>query len=81
MNRKLKKNDYINIAKKFLFIAIPFVIGYIMLFNYSFDLELTKNKELVVGEQLQKSNTIIYVIQDLLKEAESDLMVIKSQMK
>lgn len=78
MNRKLKKNDYISIAKKFLFIAIPFVIGYIMLFNYSFNLELTKNKELVVGEQLQKSNTIIYVIQDLLKEAESDLMVIKN---
>jgi len=78
MDKKIAKNDIINIIKTFLIIIIPLIIAYFLLFNYSFKLELEKQKELIVNEQTQRSNTVIYVVQDLLNEVESDLFVIKN---
>ena len=81
MEKKVKKthwNDIKAILKTYTIVIVPITIISILIFSYLSKVEIEKTKELIIGEQNQKSKIINYIIGDFFEEINEDLLVIKN---
>ena len=75
---KIKWNDLKNILKITLIFIIPMSIAFISFYNYLSKQEIEKTKAIILGEQNERAKVIDYIIEDIFKDINEDILVVKN---
>ena len=82
MKQKIKKliksNDIKIIIKTYLIIIIPTIFVFILFYSFISKTEIEKTKEIIMEEQKQRANTINYIVDDVFKEIEEDILLVEN---
>lgn len=70
--------DAKSVLKTYLLIIIPFMGIAFFMYNYLYNTEIDKTKQIIIEEQKQKTTIINYVIEDVFAKMHEELLVAKN---